>query len=165
MDIFDAIAKRRSVRKYKGGAIPRATLEKLIQAGAMAPSGCNQQGWVFVAVDDPAIREQIAKMAGNGRFIAQAGACIAIFCDRQSLCIVEDCSAATENIMLAATAEGLGTCWVNSHGLGHAAGVEKLLGCPPTHELVVLMAVGVPDGKTPAPQKKALSEVLRWNQF
>lgn len=166
MDIYEAIARRRSVRKYKKGeALPRETLERLVDAGAKAPSGGNQQGWVFVAVDDPAVKAEIAEYAKYGRHIGDAGACIAIFCNRQALCIVEDCSAAAENIMLAAAAEGLGTCWVNSYHIGHAKEVERLLGCPPTHELVVLLAVGVPAGETPAPGKKRLEEVLRWNKF
>lgn len=163
--MYELMAKRRSVRRYKKERVPRETLAKLVDAGIKAPTGCNQQGWVFVAVDDPEIKAEVAKLTRYGRFIADAGACIAIFCDRNTLCLVEDCAAATQNIMLAAVAEGLGTCWVNSHGLPHAAGVEKLLGCPPSHKLVVLMAVGVPEEIPASPEKKPLADVLRWNRF
>lgn len=165
MELYGLMGKRRSVRKYSKDPVPRETLQKLIDAGIKAPTGCNHQGWVFVAVDDAAVKAKVAKLARYGRFIADAGACIAIFCDREAPCVVEDCSAATENIMLAAVNEGLGTCWIHSHGQSHAAAVEKLLGCPATHELVVLMAVGVPEEVPASPEKKSLTEVLRWNRF
>jgi nitroreductase len=165
MDIYEAMAKRRSVRKYRKDAVPREVLEKLVKAGAMAPTGGNQQGWVFVVADDPAIKAKIAHIAKYGRYIADAGACIAVFCNRQTMCLLEDCSAAVENIMLAATAEGLGSCWVGSYKNDNAEPVGKLLGCPASHELAALVAVGVPEGETPVPVKKNLNEVMRWNKF
>jgi nitroreductase len=81
------------------------------------------------------------------------------------MCVVEDSSAAVENILLAATAEGLGSCWVASYRNEHSEPVGRLLGCPASHELVALVAVGVPDGEPPKPDKKRLEEVLRWNGF
>lgn len=165
MNLFDIMEKRRSVRRYWPDPVPRAKLEKLIEAAMLAPTGFNKQGWVFVAVDDPATKKQVADACKWGGFIAQAGACIAIFYDKSSSLLVEDSAAAAENIILAAVAEGLGTCWVNSHHLEHAAEIERLLGCPQTHELTVLLAVGVPDGKTDKPSKKFIAEVLRWNKF
>lgn len=165
MTLRDAMENRRSVRRYRPDAVPRETLERLVSAAILAPSGCNAQGWVFVVVDDPETKGRVAAATQYGRFIADAGACVAVFCDRRSPCAVEDCAAATENMMLAAVEEGLGTCWVHSHGVGHATAVEKLLDCPPTHELMVLMAVGVPEGTPVKPVKKALGEVLRWNGF
>lgn len=165
MHLYQAMKKRRSVRRFTLDAVPRRKLEKLVEAAILAPSGCNTQGWVFVVVDDPKTKGMIADVCKWGRFIKEAAACVAIFCDKSAPCVVEDCSAATENLMLAAVAEGLGTCWVNSHGLPHAADIERLLRCPESHELVVLAAVGVPEGETPAPDKKGIEEVLRWNRF
>ncbi len=165
MNLYDAMRKRRSVRKFKPEPVSRETLAKLVEAATLAPSGCNAQGWVFVVVDDPKMKAKVAQECKWGRFIGEAAACVAVFCDKSSICLIEDCSAATENMILAAVAEGLGTCWVNSHGLPHAPAIEKLLGCPASHELAVLLAVGVPDGEPQKPQKKALEEVLRWNRF
>lgn len=165
MNLYDAMKKRRSVRKFKPEPVSRETLAKLVEAAMLAPSGCNAQGWVFVVVDDPAMKAKVAEACKWGRFIGQAAACVAIFCDKTSICLVEDCAAATENLMLAAVAEGLGTCWVNSHKLPHAPVIEKLLGCPASHELAVLVAVGVPDGEPQKPDKKGIEEVLRWNRF
>jgi nitroreductase len=165
MKLYEAMNSRRSVRKYKPDPVPRDTLEKIIAAAMSAPSGNNEQGWIFVAVDDRAMKGKIAEAAQWGRFIEEAGACVAIFCDRNAPCEVEDCSAATENLLLAAVAEGLGACWVNSYREEHAPAVEELLNCPYTHELVVLVAVGAPAGETPVPKKKTLEECLRWNGF
>jgi nitroreductase len=165
MDLYDAMKKRRSVRKFRAEAVSRETLEKLVAAAILAPSGCNAQGWVFVVVDDPSARRKIAAACKWGRFIGDAAACVAVFCDKTTLCLVEDCAAATENLMLAAVAEGLGTCWVNSHKLPHAPAIERLLGCPESHELAVLIAVGVPEEIPASPEKKPLGAVLRWNKF
>jgi nitroreductase len=165
MKLYEAMNKRRSVRKFKNDSIPKESLEKIVAAAMSAPSGNNTQGWVFVVVDDCDLKRKISNATQWGRHIADAGACVAIFCDRNAICLVEDCAAATENLMLAAVAEGLGTCWVNSHHMEHTAEVERLLSCPYTHELVVLVAVGVPAGETPVPKKKALEDVIRWNGF
>jgi nitroreductase len=165
MDIYEAIEKRRSVRKYRKDAVPREALERLIKAGAAAPTGGNQQGWVFVVIDDEAVKAKVARIAKYGRYIADAGACVAVFCDKKAMCALEDCSAAVENILLAAVAEGLGACWVGSYQNENAEPVGKLLGCPASHELMALVAVGVPEGETPLPNKKKLYDVLRWNKF
>lgn len=165
MKLYEAMNMRRSVRRFKTDPVPRDTLEKIVAAAMSAPTGNNAQGWMFVVVDDCETKRKIAAATQWGKYIAEAGACVAIFCDRNAPCVVEDCSAATENLMLAAVAEGLGTCWVNSYHIEHAPAVEKLLECPYTHELVVLVAVGVPAGETPVPKKKSLEECLRWNGF
>ena len=165
MTLYEAMDARRSVRRFKTDPIPRATLTKLIQYAAKAPSGCNDQGWVFVVVDDLATKAKVADITEWGKFIADAGACIAIFCDKEATCVVEDCSVAAEHILLGAVAEGLAGCWVGSLRNENTEPVGKLLGCPESHELIALLAIGVPDGIPEAPSKKPLDEVLRWNNF
>ena len=165
MDIYQAIEARRSVREYQNSPIPRKTLQKIIECGPKAPSGMNDQGWIFVVVDDPALKAKVAENAPYGRFILDAGACVVIFCDKEACAPVEDCSAAVQNIMLAAVAEGLGTCWVGSHQNDTSRGLEEALGCPDTHEVVALVALGLPAAVPPAPEKKAMNEVIRWNGF
>lgn len=164
MTVYEAIDARRSVRKYRGTPIPRPVLQRIAESGAKAPSGKNQQSWVIVIVDDITMKNAIAAAAPYGG-LAQAGACIAIFNVKEGCTPVEDSCAAAENIVLAAVTEGLATCWVNSHHAPNATVIESLLGCPESHELVVLMAVGVPDGETPKPEKKPMEEVISWNEF
>ena len=89
MTLYEAMDARRSVRRFKTDPIPRATLTKLIQYAAKAPSGCNDQGWVFVVVDDLATKAKVADITEWGKFIADAGACIAIFCDKEATCVVD----------------------------------------------------------------------------
>ena len=165
MTVYEAIDARRSVRKYRGTPIPRPVLQRIAESGAKAPSGMNEQNWKFVVVDDSTMKNAVAEVCPSGKFIAQAGACIAIFNKKDGCAPVEDSCAAAENIMLAAVAEGLGTCWVYSYDTEHGKVIESLLGCPESHELVVLMAVGVPDAETQMPGKKPMGDVIGWNEF
>ena len=82
MNLYEAITARRSVRRYRRDPVSREVLQKLVEAGAAAPTGGNKQGWVFVAVDDPDVKAGVANIAQYGRFIADAGACIAVFCNK-----------------------------------------------------------------------------------
>lgn len=165
MEILSLLKQRRSVRKYLDTPIERKVLEDLVDCARLAPSGYNRQSWVFVVVTDSGIRAKIADAARWGTFIRQAGACIAVFCSSGDGTPLEDACAATQNIITAAGAHGLGTCWVNSHQKEHARQVEALLRCPEGMELMTLIAVGVPDGTPKAPPKKALEDVLRFNGF
>jgi len=135
----------------------------------MAPSGYNHQPYVFVVVTDPQIRAKIAKAAVYGKFISDAGACVAVFCKKDEETMTEDACAATENIIIAAQAYGLGTCWVNakandSYNKTLPGDIKNLLGCPADYELMTLIAVGYPDEVKKTP-KKPFNEVLRWNKF
>lgn len=164
MTIIEAIKARRSIRKFKKGDISKEILTDLIDCARLAPSGSNRQLWKFVVVTDDSLRQEIAKSARWGKFVNDASACIAIFCEKNSHLKLQDASAATENIMLAAMHYGLGSCWISSHQTEHSQTVESMLKCPSTHELVVLVAVGYPD-ENPIREKKSLNEVLTWNSF
>ena len=164
MDTIAVIKARHSIRRYRPVAVPNAVLTDLIDCARLAPTGYNSQPWVFVVVTDPAVRGQIAAIARYGSFIRQAGACIAAFARSDAETYVEDCCAATENIIIAAGAYGLGTCWVNAHRKTHSQAIAKLLGAPADYELVTLLAVGYPDEEKKT-AKKPLTDVLRWNHF
>lgn len=163
METIKYIKSRISVRKYLDRPVPVEIIRELADCGRMAPSGYNRQPWVFIAVTDSKIKEKIADRCRYGKFIKQAGACIALFCS-DSECKLEDACAATENMIIAAQAYGLGTCWVNSYRKEHSGAIEKLLNCPSDYELVVLLAVGYPDEQRQTP-KKPLEQVLKWQSF
>ena len=163
METIKNIKSRISVRKYLDKPVDKSIIEDIVDCGRMAPSGYNHQPWVFVAVTSEALREKIADRCRYGKFIKQAGACIAVFC-RESECRLEDACAATENMIIAAQAYGLGTCWVNSYHKEHSSDIEKMLNCQQGYELVVMRAVGHPDEQRQTP-KKPLEEVLRWQSF
>ncbi|GAB1483349.1 nitroreductase family protein [Treponema sp.] len=164
MDAIQAIKSRVSIRKYKNLEVPKNVLEELVDCGRLAPSGYNNQPWVFVVITDQQIRDKIAEAVRYGKFIAEAGACIAVFCNKNARTILEDACAATENIIIAARAHNLGSCWVNSYHKEHSSFVEKILNCPKDFELMTLIAIGVPaeERKT---MKKPIAEVIRWERF
>jgi nitroreductase len=163
MDAIEAIRSRTSVRNYQDRELPREVIETIVDCGRLAPSGYNKQPWTFVAVTDRSILERMAGAARYGRFLAQAGACIAI-ATSESGTRLEDASAAAESMIIAAASLGIGSCWINSVRQEHSSLVESLLRFPPGWELSVLLALGYPAEAERRP-KKALSEVLKWNGF
>ena len=164
MDALEALRTRRSVRRYDPARdIPRETLGQIVDCGRLAASARNTQPWEFVVVTEAARRAEIAALATHGRFIADASACIAVFC-RDGDYPLEDGCAATQNILVAARALGLGACWVAGARKDYAPGVAALLGAPDGVRLVSLVAVGHPLD-TPSPSKRPLAEVLHWGKF
>ena len=163
MDTYETILARRSVRRFKPDAVERALLTKLIDAARLAPSGNNEQPWEFVVVTDAGRRRQLAALAEYGRFIAEAPACIVVLC-RASRYYLEDGSAATTQLLLAATALGLAGCWVAGDKKAYAPGVVELCGAPAELKLVALIAVGYA-AETPQPAKRKVEEVVHWEQY
>ena len=115
MDIINIIKSRVSIRKYKSKPVPKEVLEDIVKCGIYAPCGFNGQDWAFVVITDQHMKNQISEAARYGRFIKDAGACIAVFYKKKDELAVENACAATENMIIAASAYGLGTCWVNSY--------------------------------------------------
>lgn len=165
MDTIKIIKSRRSVRKYLDKEIPKEVLEDIVDCGRLAPSGYNKQPWIFVVVVDKEIKEKVAEASISGKFIKDAGACIAVFCEKDAETALEDASAATENMIICAQTYGLGTCWVNTYKKANSPKIKEILNCPEDMELMTLIAVGYPAEEPKNPPKKSLSEVLRWNSF
>lgn len=165
MDLFEAIEKRRSVRAFQSKPVPREDLEKIIDAARRAPTGRNEQPWEFVVVTDMYARQRIAELTTFGKYIADAGACVAVFCRGNTPYYVEDGAAATENILLAATSLGIGSCWVAGDKKPYAQDIAEALGAPETHRLVCLVALGYESDETPRKPKRPLSEVVHWENW
>ena len=164
MNTIELIKSRASVRKYKDKDIPKEVLEDLIDCARFAPSGYNLQPWIFVVITDKDKLIQISEACEYGKFIKSAGACIAVFCHQSGETLMEDASAATENIMIAALHYGLGTCWVNSHKKEHSEVIKSMLKAPEGYELMTIISVGYPDENSKRPKKK-LEEVIKFNSF
>lgn len=165
MELFEAMGSRRSVRAYQGKPMAREDLEKIVDAARRAPSGRNEQPWEFVVVTDMYARQRIAELTTFGKHIADAGACVAVFCRSSTPYYLEDGSAATQNILLAATAIGLGSCWVAADKKPYAQDIAELLGAPETHRLVSLVALGYPGEEPPRKPKRPLAEVIHWEAW
>ncbi len=164
MDALEAIRQRRSVRKFTDRPVPHELLEKLIDAGRVAPTARNEQPWEFVVVTEAAKRKAIAQTTDYGPFIANAPACIAVLC-KDTKYYLEDGCAATENILLAVTALGLGACWVAGDKKPYAGKILKMLGAPPEMKLISLIAVGFAADADGPKAKRPLNEVAHWEQF
>lgn len=161
MDALEAIHTRRSIRKYREEQVPRADIEKIVDAGRLAATGSNQQPWDFIAVTD---REMIGKFRVAGAWIAAAPVVIAVVLDPGSRWWIEDGSAAIQNMLIASQALGYGACWVEGDALPREEYLKELLGVPAGKRLMALIPVGVPD-EAPTRQKKPLEQVLHWERF
>jgi nitroreductase len=163
MDALTALRTRRSIRKYQDRPVSREDLETLVDCGHLAATARGEQPWEFVVVTDPAMRQQLADLMPSGKFLAQAPAAIVVFC-RDTQYFLEDGSAATQNILVAAAALGLGTCWVAGDKKPFAPDVCRMLGAPEPCRLIATIAVGYAVD-TPNPPKRAVADVLHWEQF
>lgn len=161
MDLFEAIRKRRSIRRFTDDMVPRADLETIVDAGRLAPTGNNSQPWDFVVVTD---RAMIAELAVCGAWIAEASAVVVVVMNPGSRWWVEDGAAAIENMLLACTALGYGSCWVEGDALPYDERFKTLLSIPPERHILALLPVGVA-AKTPIPEKKPLERVLHWEKY
>ena len=163
MDAIEALKTRRSVRAYTGEPVAREVIEDIVDCGRLAATGINIQPWEFVAVTARDKLRSIAAATDHGEFVAQAAACIAVLC-KETEYYLEDGSAATENILVAARAHGLGACWVSGDRRPYAPAVLRMLGAPDGYRLVSLVPIGRP-AEQPAKEKRPLGEVLHWESF
>jgi len=161
MEALEAILKRRSVRSYTGDPIPREDLEKIVDAARLAPSGYNRQPWEFIVVTD---RSVIDKLKIAALWMEDAGAIIAVVMETSSEFWLEDGSAAVENILIASTALGYGSCWLQGDTEPREEELKELLGVPDEKKLLTLVPIGVPS-EWPTREKKPLSEVLHWERY
>ena len=161
MDALEAIRKRRSVREYTGEPIPREDLETIVDAGRLAASGDNNQPWDFVVVTD---RDTIEQLKVASLWMEQAGAIIAVVMDPSSHWWREDGSAAVENMLIAATALGYGSCWLQGYTMPREEEFKTLLEIPREKRLLTLVPIGVPV-QWPTIEKKSLAEIIHWERY
>jgi nitroreductase len=161
MEALEAIRKRRSVREYTGEPIPRQDLETIVDAGRLAASGHNNQPWDFVVVTD---RDMIEQLKVASEWMDKAGAIIAVVVDPASRWWQEDGSAAVENMLIAATALGYGSCWLQGYTMLREEEFKALLEIPGELRLLTLVPIGVPV-QWPTKEKKTLEQVIHWEHY
>ncbi|HOX25532.1 MAG TPA: nitroreductase family protein [Candidatus Krumholzibacteria bacterium] len=155
MDALAAIFTRRSIRHYTAEPIRDELVETLLRAGMAAPSAGNQQAWEFMVVDDRRVLDAIPEIHPYAQMCREAPLCLAVCADlsreRYAGFWVQDCSATTQNILLAAHSLGLGAVWLGiMPGGDRARRVAQLLGLPAGVEPLSLVAVGHPAETKPA---------------
>lgn len=169
MDIYTLIKQRRSVRAYQDRPVPEEVLERLLEAARWAPSARNLQRYKLVVVRNEQRRQALAQAACEQSFIAQAPvvlAAVTLEPERIMTCAVPagpmNVSIAMDHLMLAATAEGLGTCWI---GAFEQDPVKAILGVPESYRVEVLMPVGYPADQPGEKTRKKLDELVCEEQF
>jgi nitroreductase len=143
---LDILFTRRSIRKYTGEPVTQAEIDSLLQAGMAAPSASNRKPWHFCPVTDKAILKRLADAHPYGKMLAQAELAIAVCGDPAiSSWWVQDCTAATENILIAAAGLGLGAVWLGCHGVDEREqAVRDALGIPAEIGVLSLLSIGRP---------------------
>lgn len=173
MEFFDAVNQRVSYRwKYEATPVPREDLKKIIEAGLAAPSGCNLQTTHIVGIDDPELMKKLGGLMDKGYF-ATAPAAIIVFTRVEEAFggvsyNVQDYAAAIQNMLLAITALGYASCWVEGYVTGYsevAKGIAELLGAPAEYSAVAFLPVGVPSGEARRAPKKDFEERAGFNGF
>ncbi|MFO7639555.1 MAG: nitroreductase family protein [bacterium] len=149
-----SIFARRSVRRFTGAPVSPADLTALLEAAMAAPSARNLQPWRFVVVTERGRLDRLAGIHPYAEMLKTAGACIAVAGDREVNpdFWVQDCAAATENILVAAAMLGLGAVWLGVHPRpDREAALKEYLALPGSFGLLCLVAVGVP-AESPPPR-------------
>ena len=164
MDALEAIRTRSSVREFKDKAIPKDAIEAILECGRLAPTARNESPWEFIAVKDKAKLKEIAGITEYGKFIANS-ACTIVVCSKDTKYYLEDCCAATENILVAATALGIGSCWVAGDKKPYCQKILDLVSVPAGHKLVSMIALGYPLKSAKPTPKRPLKDVLHWGNF
>jgi nitroreductase len=143
--VYEAIQKRKSIRSYEQMPVPKETWLRILEAGRIAPSAANRQPWHFIVVTEGEKRKELSK-GMFAKFLVDVPVVIVACGDEKASADwhAVDVSLAVENMILAATAEGLGTCCVGSFS---EENVKKALGIPENLSVVVMLAVGFPKKK------------------
>ncbi len=164
MDAFKIIKTRRSIRAYTSKPISKSRIKNIVDCGRLAATAFNIQPWEFVVVTDKSVLKKIENILPYNKFCTNAPALILVFCKEGDF-YLEDGSAATENILLAAHGSGLGACWVAGDKQPFAEVLRKLLKVPKKHRLISLVSLGYPAEKPEKLTKRKISDVLHWDKF
>jgi nitroreductase len=163
MDAIAALKERRSIRSYRQQQVEREIIEDIIDCARLAPTAMNDQPWDFVVVTRKDDLERIPPMLGHGEFIANAAFAVLVLA-RDTNYAVEDCSAATENLLIAGAAYGLGSCWVAGTRQAYGPVVAKAFGAPEDRQLIAIVSFGYPAEELKV-EKRPLGDVLHWERF
>ncbi|MBM7581644.1 nitroreductase [Caldicoprobacter guelmensis] len=154
MEFMEVISKRRAIRKYKKDPIPDVILQKLFYTLSLAPSGNNRQPYKFLFIKDEKLRREIVQRACHQEFLYDAPVIMVACCEPGRSF---DTAIAVDHLVLAATNEGLGTCWV---GWFERDVVKEILGIEPHMEVPILIPIGYPDESPSARPRKSLDELI-----
>jgi nitroreductase len=180
MKFLELAEKRQSVRKYSNKAVEREKIDRCLKAAQLAPSACNSQPWHFIIVDEPSLREQLAKETYNtlvafNKFAVQAPVLVVLVMEKPTAIsqiggriknrdfYLMDVGIGAEHFCLQAAEEGLGTCmmgWFNEKKM------KKMLGIPDKRSIGLVITLGYPETEEIRPKKrKTVEEISQYNKY
>jgi len=169
MEAMEVILTRRSIRKYTAQPVSEGLVKEVLEAAMAAPSAGNEQPWQFVVLRNRQTMNEVPKIHPYSQMIKEAPVAILVCGDlkleKHPGYWVQDCSAATENLLLAAWARGLGTVWLGVYPREErVAGLRKLLGLPEHIVPFALIPVGYPAESKPRAERydPAKVHLERW---
>ena len=177
--VLELIKRRQSDRKYSDKPIENEKLDRIIEAGRMAPSACNAQPWKFLIVNEPDLVAKVAEAAsapllGMNTFVAQAPVQIVIVREKPNLTSrlgagikdkdysLIDIGIAAENICLQAEAEGIGSCMI---GWFDENAVRKILGIPGSKRVELIISLGYSLSEKRDKRRKPAEETVSYNKY
>ena len=164
MNVTEAMLKRRSIRKYKPDRVPDEVIKRILQAGIYAPTGMNRQSPIILAITDKDTRDRLSEL--NAKVMGRTGsdpfygapAVLVVLADRRIPTYLYDGSLVMGNLLLAAYAEGLGSCWIHraKEEFESPEGKEilKSLGINGDYEGIGHCIIGYTDGEPPLPRER-----------
>jgi len=153
---------RRSVRKYKKDKISNDIITKLLHAAMSAPSALNEQPWEFIVVDDDTLLNKISQFSNHSSFVSTAPLAVIVLANLdkvKSTLYHQDLAACTQNLMLEAVSNNLGTCWLGTYPKeDRMTYIKELFNLPNNIEPFSIIVVGYPEDEA------AFKEVNRFNE-
>ncbi len=167
-DPLGPIFARTSCRAFRTDPVPDDHLDRLLESTRHSPSAGNRQPWRFLVVRTKEDRAALARAAYDQEFLVEAPILIVICADTErsatrygdrgrTLYVIQDTAAATENLLIAATALGYGSCWVGAFDEGE---VSRTLGIPSELRPIAMVPIGKPAEQTSSPRRRPIEEII-----
>ncbi len=163
MDAFESILSRRSIRHFVAKPLPEDMIKKLLDAGMSAPTACDLKPWSFIVITERALLDEVPKQHPHAAMMPEAPLAILVCGEPDaSRYWQQDCSAATQNILLAAHALGLGAVWLGLYPREQrVAAIRGLCGIPDNIIPLALIAIGYPAESKPPLSKYDEAKIHR----
>lgn len=180
MSFLELVEKRQSVRKYSNKPVSREVVERCLAAARLSPSACNAQPWKYVVIDDPDLRNQVAKetystLVAFNKFALNAPMILVIVLEpanatsqiggriKKKEYPLIDIGVTASHFCLQAAEEGLGTCMI---GWFNEKQIKKILGVPDRRSIGLIITIGYPENEEIKPKKrKDLKEIVQYNKY
>lgn len=169
MEIQKALLNRRSIRKYKDQKIIKENIDKILKAAMYAPSAMNLQAWHFIVIDDKEIMIETIKSIPYAEILRQSATAIIVCGDssveKNESWLLQNCSAAIQNILISAYGLGIGSCWIAIHGMDDVyKNIKTQFKLPENIVPVSLISLGYPDEEVTA-EERFIEEKIHNNKW